>query len=316
MVAANSLGSSSTADASQTATGSGGQAGRSRRLIWVLAPAVGLMITAIVLRFGIGPALERLPADYGSEIVLEATTRFRETPGAEAKELHQRGRRVDQVMSVTNDVAVIQSHVDWSDESGQVNYQTTGLYGVDRRTRGNVAGYGDLARNGQFLFPPHLSGTLDQVWDPYYSGPRRLTFERNEAVGGLTLAVYRFDVAGLDETKAYDFLPDVPERFGASTNGEGRLWIEPVSGILVDLEDNGHTFFAEPAKGRSAGDINAWQARYSAASKDTLLRLASTMRLQILATEIWLPLALLALAFTWLAIGLVRLRRRASSVAP
>ncbi|TIT99624.1 MAG: DUF3068 domain-containing protein [Mesorhizobium sp.] len=130
-------------------------------------------------------------------------------------------------------------------------------------------------------------------------------------VDGLALAVYRFTIADLDETKTYDYLPDVPERFGVGTDGEGFLWVEPVSGTLVDMTDNGHSFFVDPATGKSTGDFSVWQARYSAQSKADLFSAATSIRLRILAAKIWLPAALLALALVWLGIGLLWLRRSA-----
>ncbi|CDX12360.1 hypothetical protein MPLB_1200065 [Mesorhizobium sp. ORS 3324] len=287
------------------------QARRSIPFLWVLAPPMLLIAAAAIVRLSLGPAFEKLPADYTNSIILESDSRFRQAPDAPFSAFHQKGRRVDQVLSATGDVAIVQSHIDWTTDTGEVNYQTTGLYGVDRKTRQNVAGYGDLSRSGQFMFPPQLTSVADEVWDPYYGGPRHLAFDRNEMVDGLTLAVYRFTIADLDETKTYDYFPDVPERFRVRTDGEGFLWVEPVSGTLVDMTDNGHSFFVDPATGKSIGDFSVWQARYSAQSKADLFGAASSVRLRILAAKIWLPAALIAVAFAWLGIGLLRLRRRA-----
>jgi hypothetical protein len=284
---------------------------RSIPVLWVLAPPAFLIVTAAIVRLSLGPALERLSADYTSSVILESDSRFRQTPDAAFAAFHQQGRRVDQVLSATGDVAVVQSHIDWTTDTGQVNYQTTGLYGVDRKTRQNVAGYGDLSRSGQFMFPPQLKGVTDKIWDPYYGGPRHLAFDRNEVVDGLTLAVYRFTIANLDETKTYDYLPDVPERFGVGTDGEGFLWVEPVSGILVDMTDNGHSFFVDPATGKSIGDFSVWQARYSAQSKAELFDVAASIRQRISAAKIWLPAALIVLSLAWLGTGLLWLRRGA-----
>ncbi|RWE00912.1 porin PorA family protein [Mesorhizobium sp.] len=287
------------------------QVRRSIPFLRVFAPPAFLIVAAAIVRLSLGPALERLPADYTGSVILESDSRFRQTPDTTFSAFHQQGRRIDQVLSATGDVAIVQSHIDWTTDTGQVNYQTTGLYGVDRKTRQNVAGYGDLSRSGQFMFPPQLRGVADEVWDPYYGGPRHLAFDRNEMVDGLALAVYRFTIADLDETKTYDYLPDVPERFGVGTDGEGFLWVEPVSGTLVDMTDNGHSFFVDPATGKSTGDFSVWQARYSAQSKADLFSAATSIRLRILAAKIWLPAALLALALVWLGIGLLWLRRSA-----
>jgi hypothetical protein len=296
--------------------GNAWRSGRTRRLLWTIAPVAVLLLAAAALRFAIAPALELLPTGYSSEISLVANTQFRETAAAPAIDTHLKGRRIDQVMSIKDNVAIIQGHLDWSTDTGQVTYQTTGIYGVDRRTRTNIAGFGDQARSGQFLFPPNLdSGTVSQVWDPYYSGPRRLSFERTESVGGLSLAVYRFDVSGLDETAAYDFLPEVPEIYHAMTEGHGWLWIEPVSGTLVDVVDQGHTYFVNPANGQSAGDINVWDARYSPPAREELLGRAGAGRLQVLLAGTWGPLTLCGLALPWAVGSLLWQRSRRTKAA-
>ena len=280
---------------------------RAKRFLWLIIPTAVLLLEAAIVRFGIAPALELLSANYSSEITLDADTRFRETSDAPALQVHEKGRRTDRVMIVQKNVAIIQSRINWSTDSGQVNYQKTGLYGVDRRTRRNISGYGDRRRSGQFLFPPRLVGVVDQVWDPYYGGARHLAFVRMEVVAGLTLDLYHFDVAGLDETDTYDFLPEVPEHYRATTEGQGWLWIEPLSGILVDVVDQGHTYFADPVTGQSAGDINVWDARYTASSKMELITQALDARRRVTVFDIWIPLELSGLAFIWVAGSLLRL---------
>ena len=138
-------------------------------------------------------------------------------------------------------------HIYFAD--GQVNFETTNLYGVDRRTRMNLAGYGDIARSGQYIFPTHVEQTEYQIWDPMFIGLRQATFERVERMNGLQVYVFSFSASGMDESAGYTYLPEVPELYLAHTDGQGTIWVEPLSGTVVDYMDSGVSYFVDPATG-------------------------------------------------------------------
>ncbi len=176
-------------------------------------------------------------------------------------------------------------------------------YGVDRATRMNVPGYGNREREGQFLFPLHVQQTTYRFWDPFYLGPRVATFDHVEQLEGLTVYAFNYTATDTDDTDGFTFLADVPERYRALSNGKGRLWIEPTSGLVVDFEDEGVTDFVDPTNGTPVAELYFWSARYTPETRLAQLQLASTARLRILALEDWLPAGLLLVGLVWLAIG-------------
>lgn len=281
---------------------------RIQRILKIVLPALGFAALAGVVCVVGGPLVERLPADYRSEMRMDAEGGFRESLAVPMQTSPQIGRRVDQVVTVSGDVAVIQAGVDWTDPSGNLLYQTTGLYGVDRRTQSNLSGYGDRDRVGQFLIPPRFEETTFQLWDPNYSGPRTVAFERVDELDGLPVMVYRHAATGFDETAAYDFLPDVPERYKAFSDGHGLLYVEPVSGVVVDFTDEGRSYFVDPVTGASLGDFTTWRDWYAPETKAAQLRLAASRRSEILLVEQWLPSVLLGLALLWVTASLLRSR--------
>ena len=217
-------------------------------------------------------------------------------------------RRVDQTLSTSGNVYIIQGDIHWTTEDGTPTYETITLYGVDCRTRVNLPGYGDTDHTGQFLFPQHVQQTTYELWDPYYPGPRTATFRRVEAVQDLTVYVFDFIATNVDDTGGFTFLPDVPERYYAYSDGQGTLWIEPVSGIVVDFEDGGVTYFVDVNTGQRVADMYHWSARYTTETQAAQLALARTARKMHLALEVWLPGGLLITGLLWLAVSLWRRR--------
>jgi hypothetical protein len=187
-----------------------------------------------------------------------------------------------------------------------VIFETTGLYGVSRFTRQNVLGYGDVERTGQFLFPPNVQPTTYTYWDPMFIGPCVATFDHAETQDGLPVYVFRFSATGLDETAGYSYLPDVPERYAAHTDGQGTLWIEPVSGVVVDYAEQGMSYFADPTTGERIADFHSWSNRFTPETRAAQVQLAQDTRRRILILENWGPGGLLLAGLVWLAVGLWR----------
>jgi hypothetical protein len=255
---------------------------------YIFTPLAFLSLAAMV-HFWIAPLSERLPANYANETKLSDEVRFRDSPTGEWQASTQDVRRADQTISNSGQTALIEGSVLAYDASGEVNFEATSLYGVDRRTRLNLAGYGNVNRTGQYLFPPHVQRIEYEIWDPIFIGLRQATFERIEQIEGLQVYVFSFSASGMDESTGYSYLPDVPERYLAHTDGEGTIWVEPLSGIVVDYEDSGLSYYVDPASGDQIADFNQWTEKYTPETRTAQLALAHAARLRILALEVWLP---------------------------
>ena len=268
-----------------------------------LVPAF-LLASAVLLRFWIAPFSERLPAHYTNEAKLIEEDKFRDSPTGEWQISTLNAQRVDQTLTNSGQTAIIEGALHVYHASGELNFEVTSLYGVDRRTRLNLAGYGDVNRTGQYLFPPHVQRIEYPFWDPMFIGLRQATFERNEKIDGLQVYVFSFSASGMDESAGYSYLPDVPERYLAHTDGQGTIWVEPLSGIVVDYMDNGISYFVIPSTGARLADFNQWEERYTSETRTTQIKLARAARLRILLLEFWIPAVLLVTGLIWLAIGL------------
>jgi hypothetical protein len=271
---------------------------------------VAFLVLAGLLRFWIAPLLEQLPANYSSETYYDNENQIRDSPTGDWITESLIARCVNQTISAKTNTLIVEGALHVYFEDGSVNFESAALYGVDRRTRKNDPGLGDTIRNGQFLFPLHVQQSGYVYWDPIYIGPRTATFDHVEQINGLRIYVFYFTAENLDETRGFDYLPNVPERYRAITNGQGILWIEPISGIVVDYEDQGATSFVDPGTGESVAEFSRWDEHYTPETRAVQLRLASEARLRILALEIWLPGACLLAGLIWLSVGYLMNRKK------
>jgi hypothetical protein len=263
--------------------------------------ALALWLLAGVTHFTIAPQAQHLPVDYAAETSYAARCRYRDTPRGAWQNFDLVVRRVDQTLVASAGNTIIEGDIHWTTAAGEVTYESAGIYGVDRHTRANLSGYGNTQRLGQFLFPPHVRPTTYQLWDPFYSGPRTATFHHATIVDGLQVYVFDCRARDIDDTAAYTFLAHVPERHHAYSTGGGRMWVEPISGVVIDFEDSGKSYFGEPLSGKSVADFYFWDARYTPETKAAQLQQALAVRRHILALEVWLPLGFLLAGLIWLS---------------
>jgi hypothetical protein len=266
------------------------------RLAPYMVLAVLLLLSAALARWGLAPALTDLPDDYSAVTRYVAQSKVRDTPAGEWAQYDVDASRVDQTIVAAGGANLVQGDLHWFASSGQVLFENSGLYGVDRRTRANAPGYGDTARTGQYLFPPDVEKASYTYWDPMFIGPRLAVFAREDVVEGMAVYVFRFQVTALNETVGYSYLPDVPEHYSALTDGQGTLWVEPVTGVVV-------SYFADPKSGARLANLHEWSDRYTTETRTAQLALAANARWRALAVTVWLPAGLALAGLAALAWG-------------
>jgi hypothetical protein len=139
-----------------------------------------------------------------------------------------------------------------------------------------------------------------------FIGPRPAVYHHTEKIDGLSVDVYHFSATHLDETAGYSYLQEVPETYLAHTDGQGVLWIEPLSGIVVDYQDQGVSYFMNPETGERVADFNQWTERFTAETRAAQLAKARQARLRNQVFEAWLPGGVLLLGLLALALDLNR----------
>ncbi|GAB2510576.1 porin PorA family protein [Lysobacter humi (ex Lee et al. 2017)] len=280
------------------------------RTLWIPAGLALLLVAALWLVL-VGPSVGRLGSGFQSRYDFDAKARSRDSVDGPWTSLRLIGRRVDAMLVATDERMVLQSDVIWALGDGSLLFENAGVYAVDRRTRRNLPGLGSSSRTGQFMFPPNVRRRDYMLWDAQFMGPRTMRFRRREVLGGLTAYRFDFEVRAIDETQGYRHLADVPERYRAHTDGHGRLWVEPRSGLILDYVEHGLSFFARP-DGSAASAFFEWDARFTAATRAAQVARAATARRRMLLAGIVLPAATAAFGLALLAAGLLMRRRLAA----
>jgi hypothetical protein len=271
--------------------------------------ALAFVTLAAALRFWIGPGSKNLPVDYANETDYEQENQFRDSPDADWQTSQLNVWRVDHALTASNNAIIIQGDLHIYSENGEVNFETNGLYGVDRKTRENLPEYGSEQRSGQYFLPAPVMKTAYTLWDPFYIGPQALTFDHADMLEGLPVYVFTFLVVELNETAGYSYLSIVPEHYLAHSTAQGTLWVEPLSGIVVNYQDQGVSSFVDPSSGEPVADFNRWTNIYTSETRTAQLEMARVARLRILALEVWLPGAFVIISLIWLAFGLIKTRQ-------
>ncbi|MEY2538519.1 MAG: hypothetical protein QOG67_2259 [Verrucomicrobiota bacterium] len=270
---------------------------------------LALLLLAVMEILWLTPLLQKLPRDYVAETKILAKCFSRDSPTAAGEQYESIVRRRDQTLSSDATHSLIQGDAHWATPEGEVIFEVLSLYGVDRRTRENLPQYGSQSRTGQYFFPPGTEKKTYGQWDPMYAGPRVASYDHTEQFRGFSVYVFNIIADGIDETSGYEVLPDVPERYRAITYGKGKLWLEPRSGIIVDYEDAGISYFVEPATGEHVAEIFHWNARFTPDTRKEQFQLALRERFWRVALERGIPLALLAGGMLSVVLATFRTRR-------
>jgi hypothetical protein len=281
---------------------------KTRTLILIF---LAFLASAIIVHYWVAPQATQLPSDYMLETRSLVEDHFRASESADWETANLTNYRVDRALSVTAEMMIIQGNLSVYSISGDPIFESNNLYGVNRFTRMNVHGYGDADRSGQFLFPPQTRPATYEYWDPLFIGPRTAVFDHTDVLNGLQVYVFNFKGTGMDETAGYSYMLAVPERFQAFTDGNGILWIEPVSGVVVNYQEQGKSYFVDPKTGERGAVFHTWSGGFSDETKATQFAMAGSARMRALFFYDWLPVALFLIGFIWLVSGLVKQKRKA-----
>lgn len=180
-------------------------------------------------------------------------------------------------------------------------------YGVDPRTGKHVQGFGDRDRSGYLFSPRHLrKGESFVYWHVNYDAPARMVYAGEEKLFGLP--VYRFeadyDSAPIDQTENLRHLPGVGVTRGVRLEPNLHVWIEPVSGHLVQYKDETIAYYYDLQTKERLFPWNHFRNRYTLESVEHHVRIAQKTKNRVIFREMVIPGLLLALALLLIVFSL------------
>ena len=120
------------------------------------------------------------------------------------------------------------------------------LYAVDPITRRHLREGADREREGYFFSQRHLKkGGPFTTWWVNYDGPAHMTFSGEELIRNLKVYRYeaRYEGVRIEQTDQLGNLPGVPEERGVVLEPHLTMWIEPVTGRLVNFTDETTAYY-------------------------------------------------------------------------
>jgi len=187
-----------------------------------------LVIFALVFLLAIFPAMSKMPADYEQEYAFEGFIMQLNSETMSLDEIPTDVARILTATGVEDNVLLLQQDINtYHAQAGILLSSTTDVYGIDRTTRENVPGYGNMDRTGSFTFPAGTEQTTYAFWSSSTMTALPANFISEETYHGLKVYNFKIDVcdlpAGTMEGTGAPLTMDVLTEIKA----------EPVSGVPV-----------------------------------------------------------------------------------
>jgi hypothetical protein len=234
-----------------------------------------LVIFALVWLLVIFPVMAKLPADYEQEYTFDGSIKQLNAATMSLDEIPTDVVRLLTATGTEGNVLLLQQDISiYHAQAGVLLSSTSDVYGLDRTTRANVSGYGNMDRSGQFTFPAGVEQETYSFWSSSTMSVLPANFVSEESFHGITV---------------YDFLIDVSNLPAGTMEGTGapqtmdvltEIKVEPVSGVPV------YTNTATTVKAQlTAGDptpIYVNSMAYTSETVDEMVDLAQSSRSMIL----------------------------------
>ena len=189
---------------------------------------LALVVFALVWLLAIFPAMAKLPADYEQEYTFDGSIMQLNSETMSLDEIPTDIVRLLTATGTEDDVLLLQQDINiYHAEAGILLTSTSEVYGLDRTTRENVAGYGNMDRSGQFTFPAGVEQETYSFWSSSAMTTLPANFVSEETFQGIT--VYNFKIDSSDLPAGTMEGTDAPQTMDVLTE----IKVEPVSGVPV-----------------------------------------------------------------------------------
>jgi hypothetical protein len=211
----------------------------------------------------------------------------------------------------------IEEHLSRVQESGQTGMEAVELHTIVHKLPDNelyweqstVVTYDKNSlkvEGGEALmhFPPHLekTGYTLRMFSYVPDSGARFRFVGEDTIAGLKTYMFQFDVDGLDWTANYTFPLTADTRI--ISHDWGTVWIEPVSGVLVNHKEQ---WVASVDGGSYHGQqVDAGSMWFAADTVTKQVFMAQNLKRASILYEQVLPLAMASIGLTLAAIGVQR----------
>jgi hypothetical protein len=248
-------------------------------------------------RYLVAPELLKLPGDYAYRTDIYGTENAYDVTMDvfEGEEIVQVARKVT-AKELQGDKIKLNDFFSSAYLSGEIFYKTDQDFIIDRTTK-KIQG-----TDAYFEFPRSVKKEEYTTWFYYLTEPFKVKFEQEENILGLETYLFSYGLE-FDATSGFSEADTlVPEVYSVKEAPNGKIWVEPVTGIIVKLADEGTDYYVEKTGSVITAPIISptlkWTAIYSDDTIANQVRIAQNEKQKIQLYERWIPimLGLIALA--------------------
>jgi hypothetical protein len=255
------------------------------------------LLAVPVWMYLVAPGLLKMPADYKRTFDILGTEKPNYEIGGDSTEtiIYKGTKRTHWAQSGGNEVSA-ELFFEAETVSGEPLFEISKKYKVDRDTRKVIAS----GKESVYLVPPmHLEKKTYVIQDPAHLIDVEFHYEKEESVNGLSVYYFKSNTRGLESTDGYSFLDLVPEKYSAVDDVVSELWIEPITGTIVNFKQIGASFYLDNVSDEKIHNFTNYTNSFSDDTIANQVRLAQNAKQQIQLYERWIPilLSLLSLAF-------------------
>lgn len=276
---------------------------------WLITVGLGLVVLAVVWLLAIFPGMAKLPDDYEQEYTFEGSVQVYVAELGTLVPIQTTMTRTLTATGVTeDDVLLLQQDIVFYEATsgaplGDINpalaaLDTTETYYLDRTTRANVPGEGDVSRSGQFTFPADVQQETYQYWSSSTKTALPATFKGEETYQGLTVYVFEINSTG------NPYYPDATTGLPQTMDVYAKIKVEPVSGVPVYATTTTTINLQHPLAGSMPVLINT--STFTSATVDDMVELAESTSSLILWASVYGFWAVIGLGAVLTLVGIVR----------
>jgi hypothetical protein len=257
-----------------------------------------LFLAAIpVWRYLVVPELLKLPGDFERKFDLIGTEQPNYEVGGNSEEslIYSGTKNTKWTSSGANQVSA-ELFFEAETIGGEPLFEITKKYDVDVDTRRIILGD---TRLGYLIPPAHLEKKNYNIQDPTNMVDVDFDFEREENVNGLEVYYFKGNNKGQNSTDGYAFLELVPEVYNSVDDIVNEIWVEPVTGTVVNFKQAGKSYYMDKLTGNRIHNFTNYTNEYSDDTITNQVRIAQNEKQKIQLFERWIPilLGLISLAF-------------------
>jgi hypothetical protein len=191
---------------------------------------IGLVVVvfSLVWLLAIFPAMAKMPTDYEEEYTFDGSIKQLNSTTMSLDEIPTDVVRLLTATGTEDDVLLLQQDINtYHAQAGILLSSTSDVYGLDRTTRENVPGYGNMDRSGQFTFPAGVEQETYSFWSSSTMTALPANFVSEETYHGITVYNFKIDSSNLPAGTMEG--TGAPQTMDVLTE----IKVEPVSGVPV-----------------------------------------------------------------------------------